>query len=53
MRKSSLIVLNKIVRKLTIYVDRLNKRFADEISVNGDLFHLVDKFQIGKKSFQH
>lgn len=51
MRKSSLIVLNKIVRKLTIYVDRLNKRFADEISVNGDLFHLVDKFQIGKKVF--
>ena len=51
MRKSNLTLLNKLVRKLTVYVDRLNKRFADEISVNGDLFHLVDKFQIGNAVF--
>lgn len=51
MQKSSLTLLNKIVRKLTVFVDKLNKRFAEEISVNGDIFQLVDKFQIGKKVF--
>ena len=48
MQKSSLTLLNKIVRKLNVYVDRLNKRFTEEISVKGELFHLVDKFQIEK-----
>ncbi len=50
-QKSSLTLLNKIVRKLNVYVDRLNKRFTEEISVKGELFHLVDKFQIEKKAF--
>jgi capsular polysaccharide biosynthesis protein len=47
-RKSSLKLLNRVVKKLTVYVDKLNNRFTEEQSVKGNLYHVIDKFEVGK-----
>jgi hypothetical protein len=49
MKKSILKLLNKIVRKSTIYVDNLNIRFSEKIPEKGDLFTFIDASSIGKK----
>ncbi len=51
MKKSSLKLLNKIVRKSSGYVDKLNKKLSEQLSEEGELFTIVDKFDLGKSVF--